>query len=34
VLEVGADQPVAVTARMHLAFAWAADDRVGHPGIV
>jgi len=33
-LEVGADQPVAVAAGMHLAFSGAADDRLGHPGIV
>jgi hypothetical protein len=34
VLEVGADQPVAVGARMHLALTGTADDRFGHAGIV
>jgi hypothetical protein len=34
VLEVGTDQPVAVAARVHLAFAGAADDRLWHTGSV
>jgi hypothetical protein len=34
VLEISADQPVTVVARMHLALTGTADDRLGHVGIV
>jgi hypothetical protein len=34
VLEIRADEAVAVGAGMHLAFAGTADDRLGHGSIV
>jgi len=34
VLEIGADQAVAVVPRVHFAFSRAADDRFGHRGIL